>query len=87
MESRCSTIFAGDEEEELPEYVKNSPHLTIPRFVSGSEKVYYLDRLGSLAELFDMVSIDYGLGKDLHDIATGRMSWKEKAAEIAYSCY
>ena len=78
-------LIAGDEEEELPEYVKNSPHLTIPRFVSGSEKVYYLDRLGSLAELFDMVSIDYGLGKDLHDIATGRMSWKEKAAEIALS--
>lgn len=81
----ANSLFAGDEEDELPEEVRNKPHLTIPRWVTGSERIYYIDRLGSLAELLDMFGIDYGLKSDLNDIATGRMSQTDKLKEIALS--
>ena len=50
-------LLAGDDEEELPEDVKNSPHITIPRWVTGSNKVYYIDRLGSFAEFMNMLEL------------------------------
>ena len=81
----ANSLFAGDDDDELPEYVKNSPHITIPRWITGSERVYYIDRLGSLAELFDMFGMDKGLWSDLRDVSTGRKSESEVIKEMLMS--
>lgn len=78
-------LIAGDDEDELPEDVQNSPHITIPRWMTGGEKVYYIDRLGSFAEFMNMFGIDYSMGSDLNDIATGRMQLSDKIKEMASS--
>jgi hypothetical protein len=80
-----NNIFAPDEEEKLPESVKSSPHLTVPSWAMGGEngRIYYLDRLGSFAELFNMFGIDYGMRKDMEDIFSGKMKYTDKIKEMA----
>lgn len=77
--------LAGDDDDDLPEDVKNKPHVTIPRWLTGSDQVYYLDRLGSLMELMGVVGMDYSLFSDLDEISKGRMSLEDKLKEIATS--
>lgn len=80
-----NSLLAGDEEEELPEEVRNKPHITIPRWLTGSDRIYYIDRLGSFAELLDMYGLDYGLKSDLADVASGKKNLGDKLKEIALS--
>jgi hypothetical protein len=76
-------LIMGDEEDKLPEEVKNSAHITLPPWIFNDGKVHYIDRIGSASEFVGLLGIDGSLGSDLNDIATGRMTLDEKLKEIA----
>jgi len=80
--SMFNNLVAPDEEDELSEDIKSRPHIVLPRWMTGDDRVLYFDRLGSFAELLDVFGFDYGLGNDLRDIATGRMTYQQKIQEM-----
>jgi hypothetical protein len=78
--------FARDEEDELPEYVKETPHITIPRALTrwtGSDKIYYIAGLGSFQDLMNMFGLDMTSASDLKRVANGDITFADWASETA----
>jgi hypothetical protein len=80
-----NNLMSPDEEDQLPEDVKRRPHITLPKWLVGENRLYYIDRLGSLAELLDIFGIDRSIGSDLNDVITGRMKLEDKMKEMLMS--
>lgn len=80
-----NNLMSPDEEDQLPEDVKSRPHITLPSWLVGESRLYYIDRLGSLAELLDIFGIDRSIGSDLNDVITGRMKLEDKMKEMFMS--
>lgn len=80
-----NNLMSPEEEDKLPEDIKKRPHITLPAWLVGPNRVYYIDRLGSLAELLDIFGIDRSLGSDLNDVITGRMKLEDKMKEMLMS--
>ena len=69
-----NNLFAGKEEDELPEDVKRKPHLTMPGWMFGDENLHYITDLGSFSEFLSYFGLDYGVMNDIKDMATGRLT-------------
>jgi len=79
-----NSVVAPDEEDELPEDIKNKPHIVFPRWATGGEIFYYSD-LSSFYQLFSDIGFD-GIGdvySDLKEIINGKMTLGDKVVEIA----
>lgn len=74
MLSLWNNLFAGKEEDELPEDVKRKPHLTMPGWLFGDDNIHYISDLGSFSEFLSYFGLDYGVMNDIKDIATGRLN-------------
>jgi len=72
----------GGNDEDLPEEVRNRPHLTLWRDSEG--EVQYFSRLGALGGLLEWVALDTAFA-DLKDLIGGRKTIKEKAVEMAWA--
>jgi len=71
-------LFAGDDEDKLPEEVKNQPHVTFPSWIFGDKaRVFYLSNIGSYNDLLNMAGIDTISGEDIKDLFTGKKTVKE----------
>jgi hypothetical protein len=71
-------LFAGDDEDKLPEEVKNQPHVTFPSWMFGDKaRVFYLSNIGSYNDLLNMAGIDTISGEDIKDLFTGKKTVKE----------
>ena len=84
--SLLNNMFAGDEEDELPGYVKETPHITIPRVLTkwtGTDRIYYIAGLGSFQDMMNMFGLDMSTGKDMIRIVNGEISVSDWAAEAA----
>ena len=72
-----------DEEKDLPEDVRNKPHIIFGRDKNGN--VRYFSRLGALADLLEWVNIDGGTPKQAKDWLNGELTLKQAAIEMAKS--
>jgi hypothetical protein len=80
-----NNMFAGDEEDKLPEDVKNVPHLTLPGWVFGDNNLHYMTNLGSLSEFMKFFGADMGTAQDIKEVLTGRMSYEQFIKDAATS--
>jgi hypothetical protein len=80
-----NNLFAGDDEDKLPEDVKRKPHLTIPGWVFGDDNLHYITDLGSFSEFLSYFGLDYGVMNDIKDIATGRLDVNDYLKNAAKS--
>lgn len=71
-------LVMPEEEEKLPQYVKDEMHLNLGIW---GDKMYYFTGLGALADVGDFLSLDT-FGQDIRDIKNGRMTIGEKVLEI-----
>lgn len=79
-------IAAPDEEDELPEDVRNTVHIVFPKWATGGELMYFSD-LSSFYQLFNDIGFA-GVGdvaNDLKEIVNGKMTIGDKVKEIANS--
>jgi hypothetical protein len=84
--SLLNSLFAPDEEDELPDYVKETPHITIPRVLTrwfGGERIYYMDKLGSFQDLAGMFGLDMSTGEDMIRIVSGKISLTDWISETS----
>jgi hypothetical protein len=66
-------LWAGDEEDSLPEDIKNQMHLTFPSWITGNKsRVFYLGNFGSFADLMAMIGADYSLTSQTYELMTGK---------------
>jgi hypothetical protein len=73
-----------DEEEELPDEVRNRPHIVLGRNADGS--VRYFDRLGTSTDFLDWMGLD-AVDHATRQIISGRMTLTDFAKNMAYSPY
>jgi len=69
-----------DEEEELPEHVKNRPHIILGRDKNGD--INYFSRVGALPDLLEWMGLD-GAIDYVNKWSTGKMTLKDIAMEMA----
>jgi hypothetical protein len=69
-----------DDDDELPDDVKNTPHLTLGRDEKGN--IIYFSRLGALNDVFDWFGLDQ-IYTDVQDIMKERKTVKEQAEDMA----
>jgi len=77
-----NNLAFADEEDELPDEIKDRPHLTLGRNADGS--VRYFDRLGTSTDFMDWLGLD-SLDKMAMQVATGRMTLSDVAKEMVMS--
>jgi len=70
-----------DEEKELPEDVRNKPHLIYGRNADGT--VRYIGRLGALSDLLDWFAVDVGTYDEVQDWLNGDITIQEAAVKMA----
>jgi len=73
-------LMFGDEENDLPENVKNKPHIVFGRDKNGN--VLYFSRIGALGDLLEWGNLD-ATPFYVNQFFKGKMSAKEVALDIA----
>lgn len=69
-----------DDDDELPDDIKNTPHLTLGRDDKGN--IIYFSRLGALNDVFDWFGLDQII-PDLKEIINERKTIEEQAMDMA----
>lgn len=75
-------MIMQDDDDKLPESVKNTPHLTLGHNEKG--EVLYFSRLGTLSDLLEWFGLDT-LPQDIEDLNLERKSWKQQISGMAVS--
>lgn len=78
MLSAYNNLFFRDEEEDLPDDVRNAPHIILGRDKNG--KVLYFDRLGAVGDLLEWFSLD-APQKVIADYLNGKKTLKDIATD------
>ncbi len=73
-------LFHKDEEDELPKYVRNTPHIILGRDKDG--KIEYFSRIGALGDLLEWFNLD-STPYYINELIGGRMTPKEIAIDMA----
>jgi len=73
-------LVKPDDDDELPDDIKNTPHLTLGRDEKGN--IIYFSRLGALNEVLDWFNLDQII-PDLKEIANERKTIEEQAKDMA----
>ncbi|MHA2135343.1 MAG: hypothetical protein ACW99J_15900 [Candidatus Thorarchaeota archaeon] len=86
-----NSSFGDDEEENLPEDVRNRPHMLFPSLdalargewsaKNDDGKIQYFSRVGAIADLLEWFSLDTSKA-DLQDIMEGKKTVMDKVNEI-----
>lgn len=77
-----NNLVMHDEEEELPENIRSSPHITLGRNDKG--EVIYFSRLGALNDLLEWFGLDT-LAQDVKDLKLGRKTIREQVSDMVIS--
>jgi phospholipid N-methyltransferase len=77
-----NNLVMGDDEEELPENIRNSPHITLGRNDKG--EIIYFSRLGSLNDILEWFGLDT-LVQDIKDLKMGRKTVEEQVSDMVNS--
>jgi hypothetical protein len=77
-----NNLVMGDDEEELPENIRNSPHITLGKNDKG--EVMYFSRLGSLNDILEWFGLDT-LIQDINNLLMGRKTIGEQVSDMFVS--
>lgn len=75
-------LVMKDNDDELPESIRNSPHITLGKNDQG--EVIYFSRLGALNDLLEWAGLDT-LPQDIKALKSGRKTLGEQAEDMIYS--
>ena len=79
-----NNLFGGDDEDKLPEDVRNQPHILFPSGLFGdNSRVFYLSNIGIFTEILGTAGIDYGEAQLIVDMFTGKKTWDEVMEEVS----
>jgi hypothetical protein len=74
-------VFREEDDKLLPDYVKESPHITFGR-ING--KIVYWQGFGALTDALNTYGL-WNIGEDIKDVINLRASWQDKLKDVLLS--